>query len=107
MGNAEIYERGNGMKPPENDFAMTPAQRKDLFGQFVKPRRKKNGHAAPVGTGPEGETCKSCKHSVRRGGTAGTFYKCGLMQAKWTGGYGTDILLRDPACSKWEGDETP
>jgi hypothetical protein len=81
------------------EFALTPQERKKLFSQQVG---KKRGYVAPPGTGPEGETCRSCQHSVKRGGTAGTFYKCALNRSKWTGGYGTDILLRSPACSKWE-----
>jgi hypothetical protein len=62
---------------------------------------KKRGHAARPGTGPEGETCGTCKHLVRRQ-MAKTYMKCGLTMAKWTGGAGSDIRHKDPACSKWE-----
>lgn len=66
------------------------------------PRRsKKHGYAAPPGTGPAGETCKSCKHLTRKI-MSGTFLKCGLMRAYWTGGYGTDVLSRAAACRRWE-----
>ena len=60
-----------------------------------------SGHAAPPGTGPDGETCKTCRHSYGLQ-YAKTYYKCALNRAKWTGGRKTDIRLRDPACEKWE-----
>lgn len=63
----------------------------------------KNGYAAPPGTGPEGETCKTCAHKVRCGNYGGkSFLKCNLRKATWTSGEGTDILARTPACNKWE-----
>lgn len=65
------------------------------------PRSKKHGYAAPPGTGPAGETCKSCAHLTRKV-MSGTFLKCGLMRAHWTGGFGTDVLARSPACRRWE-----
>jgi hypothetical protein len=63
----------------------------------------KNGYAAPPGTGPEGKTCKDCKHknSMSNGG-AKHFIKCNLRRATWTHGEGTDILARSPACNKFE-----
>lgn len=80
------------------DRALTPAERKRLQ---TATRSKKTGHAWPPGTGPEGETCGSCKHLARK--SMGRVYlKCGLMQAVWTGGAGTDVRARDPACKKWE-----
>lgn len=83
----------------------------DLFGETVvieiseaKGRKptKPNGYAAPPGTGPDGEKCKSCHHAVGTGHCARTYYKCKLMEPNWTGGPGTDILLRSPACRLWE-----
>ena len=69
-------------------------------------RRKptvKNGYAAPPGTGPEGKTCRDCKHKLRLGNFGGKSYlKCDLRRATWTCGEGTDILARTPACSKFE-----
>lgn len=59
------------------------------------------GGADRPGTGPEGETCKSCKH-IYRNQQAKTYLKCGLMRAYWTGGPKTDIRASWPACSKWE-----
>lgn len=61
----------------------------------------KRGHVAPPGTGPEGETCKTCKHLYRRE-MAKTYLKCGLNQAAWTGGGATDVRASDPPCRRWE-----
>lgn len=76
----------------------------DLFvlpPQSTRPRLKKGGYADHPGTGPEGETCKSCQH-LARVEYANVYLKCALMRAKWTGGGGTDVKARAPACSKWE-----
>ena len=62
---------------------------------YIEPR----GYAYFPGTGPEGETCGTCKHAKR----GRRFSKCGLARARWTHGRGTDILLRAPACKYWEG----
>lgn len=64
-------------------------------------RLRIRGHAAPPGTGPAGETCKTCQHYAHVQ-HASSYRKCGLMRARWTGGPGTDIRAGDPACSKWE-----
>ena len=61
----------------------------------------KRGHAARPGSGPEGETCGSCAHYTLRQ-MSKTYRKCGLTKATWTGGPGSDIRAKDPACSKWE-----
>jgi hypothetical protein len=72
----------------------------------VSSRRKptvKNGYAAPPGTGPDGMTCKDCKHKTTMSNTGNkSWIKCELRRATWTGGEGTDILARSPACSKFE-----
>lgn len=90
----------------------------DLFGNPVDlqammdapltaPTRKKrkptvaNGYATTPGTGPAGETCKTCKNIVRRHSESGkSFLKCALRN--WTNGTGTDIRASSPACSGWE-----
>lgn len=69
---------------------------------YVEPR----GYAARPGTGPKGETCKSCRYSVtspRRG----RWTKCRLTEACWTKTRRTDILLGAAACSKWGKPPTP
>ncbi len=86
---------------------------RDLFGREVtieearrlikKGRRKEptpSGYAAPPGTGPEGETCKSCKH-IERIALARTYIKCGLFLHP-THGRKTDIKAGSPACKFWE-----
>lgn len=85
----------------------------DLFGATITSplpappgdgKRRKTvlrGYAAPPGTGPKGEMCKTCVHyHVRRMG--GEYRKCAKVSERWTGGPGTDILARSPACSFWE-----
>lgn len=63
--------------------------------------KKLRGYAAKPGTGPADQTCGSCKH-LHRNRLAKTYLKCALMKQFWTGGAGTDVLARSPACSKWE-----
>lgn len=69
-----------------------------------KPARRKDptpaGYAARPGSGPEGETCSTCRHYVRRE-FAKTYLKCGLNSANWTGGRKSDVLARSPACRLW------
>ena len=63
----------------------------------------KRGYAAQPGTGPEGKTCRDCRHKLRLGNYGcKSFLKCDLRRATWTSGEGTDILARTPACSKFE-----
>ena len=80
------------------DRALTPAERRQLFH---KPAKKKTGYAATPGTGPQGETCKTCQHLYRKR-MAGTYLKCSLMEAVWTGGGATDVKAGSPACARWE-----
>jgi hypothetical protein len=66
------------------------------------------GYAAPPGTGPAGETCKTCAHYTHSRNSEGRgrkFPKCGLMRRLWTHGPGTDIKASSPACRKWEAKE--
>jgi hypothetical protein len=77
--------------------AMTPAERRKMTRRATVP----NGYATPPGTGPEGETCRSCVHHMIIW-HAKAYHKCGLLRQVWTGGRATDILVRSPACSKWE-----
>lgn len=84
---------------------------RDMFGNEIteeEARRKRkardpqpSGYAAVPGTGPAGETCKTCRHIVRRH-YAKTYIKCGLMRRHWTGGIATDIRAKAPACRRWE-----
>ena len=71
--------------------------------------RKSNfkGYAAIPGTGPTGETCKTCEHHTHGNcDTAkGGFQKCALMRSFWTRGPGTDIKASSPACKHWQKKE--
>ena len=67
-------------------------------------RVRKRGHAGIPGNGPDGETCKTCHHyTLRR--FAKTYRKCGLCEQNWTGGPGSDIRAKDPACEFWETND--
>ncbi len=69
-------------------------------------RVKRRGHAGQPGTGPDGETCRTCRFYTLRHFSS-VYRKCGHPAApKWTGGAATDIRARDPACLKWEPDQT-
>lgn len=77
----------------------------DLFGERVvvnvseakRPVVQPKGYASAPGTGPADETCASCTHARR----FGRYAKCELLRHHWTGGQGTDIKLRTPACQQW------
>lgn len=65
---------------------------------YCQPR----GYAAPPGTGPIGETCRSCQHAKRQSGYGKKqWFKCALFTRK-TGGRATDILAGAKACRMWE-----
>lgn len=81
---------------------------KGLFGQQVKPthsihRRVVIDMARParLGTGPIGETCKTCRFYIRIRYHNKIYRKCKLQEKVWTHGLGTDIRAKDPACSEW------
>ncbi|MCC7423794.1 MAG: hypothetical protein IT428_26310 [Planctomycetaceae bacterium] len=57
---------------------------------------------APVGTGPVGETCRTCAHYTRVVHNDYSYPKCGLMQADWTRGPGSDIKASYDACRLFE-----
>lgn len=79
-------------------FANLPGQAAPNKAVRIK---AKGLYAALPGTGPAGETCRTCEHlSGKR--MSRRYYKCELTRAKWTGGAGTDVKVRSPACSKWE-----
>lgn len=85
---------------------------RDMFGHAIIPDEKisgprkrsepkPHGYAWTPGTGPEGETCKTCKH-IARIRMSKTYLKCGLNRSNWTHGPGSDIRAGSPACKKWE-----
>ena len=69
---------------------------------YVQPR----GYAALPGTGPAGKHCRDCANYTHKGNVAGSYPKCWANRAHWTGGRGSDILARAPACSLFE-EPTP
>ena len=78
-----------------DDLPQTPVVKRGKH--YVEPC----GYVDIPGTGPDGETCGSCRHCVRMR-QAKRWMKCGLNEARWTHGRATDILARSPACRKWE-----
>ena len=62
---------------------------------------------APVGSGPAGETCKTCRHYALVKYHDYTHRKCGLMKSDWTHGPGTDITASYAACRAWEEPVPP
>jgi hypothetical protein len=85
-----------------NSGVIPDSQRKKLLRRSAKGLLR--GHAWQPGTGPQGETCKSCKHYTVKY-LSKAYRKCGLMREHWTGGAGSDIRASDPACKKWEAAE--
>lgn len=81
----------------------------DLFGVEIPDVSLpiKGGYAKQPGSGPVGETCGSCEHYTHAYVRSGRhFRKCGLMEAHWTHGPGSDIKMKSPACSMWEQEQT-
>lgn len=77
----------------------------DLFdtGPRKSPYPKILYTADRPGSGPNGETCKSCRWSRKKTGVAGVYLKCFHPSVKThTNGPGSDIKARWPACSAWE-----
>jgi hypothetical protein len=73
--------------------------------QKRKPTEPK-GYAAVPGSGPEGKTCRDCKHKNTMSNTgAKSWIKCDLMKAAWTHGPGSDIRAGSPACRRFEPKE--
>lgn len=72
-----------------------------LFGGVELARsstaRRPQGYAANPGTGPAGETCRSCLHCRK----FSTWSKCALILERWTTDISTDVLRTSPACSLW------
>ena len=93
-GQLDLFEATNAP-------AMTDAERKRMRRRASNAAR---GYAAPPGTGPEGETCRSCRH-LARVRYSRTFLKCELNRAAWTKAPWTDIRAGSPACRKWQAGD--
>lgn len=89
-------QQGNFFGDPEQVPVAPPGKKK-------RASTKPNGYAMRPGTGPEGETCKTCRHRVpNENRTARTYWKCAKMRHTWTGGTGTDVRASSAACKLWE-----
>lgn len=82
-----------------------------LFGDSIEDQpirqRRDKAHAAPIGSGPAGTTCKTCRHYCLAAGGARNYRKCLLMKPFWTHGPGSDIRAKDPSCRKYIPEEKP
>ncbi len=56
---------------------------------------------APIGSGPDGETCGTCDHRERPRYHDKVYIKCGLMEDHWTHGAASDIKAGWSACKLW------
>jgi hypothetical protein len=85
---------------PQIQLALDlPLKDKPSIRSVSGKRKRKGGYAATPGTGPQGETCKTCRHIRRKMGGRKSYPKCALV--KWTSGTATDIRVHAPACSRW------
>lgn len=76
--------------------------------EYAQTIARKRGHAGYPGRGPKGETCGSCvSYTHNDGRTAKSYRKCELNRKNWTGGPGSDVRMRDPACEFWKAKEAP
>lgn len=57
--------------------------------------------AGPPGSGPEGETCGTCKHRYGIMFTSRRVYKCAQVVPKGSSA-ASDLRLKWPACRRWE-----
>ena len=82
------------------------AMTKDLFGGEPKAAGKRSyaarGYARPPGSGPSGETCKTCEHCTATSGGNWKGYKCAVIKHRWNHSPATDIALRSLACERWQ-----
>ena len=76
------------------DTVVVPVRGK----HYIEPR----GYYQPPGIGPAGETCGTCEHIAR----SDHYAKCELSRSRWTHSRGTDILVKAPACRRWESIKT-
>ena len=58
----------------DDQIALLPEH---VLGRKHVPKR---GHAARPGSGPEGQTCGTCRHRVSVDGGARWYTKCGLTR---------------------------
>lgn len=100
MSFVNIHGEPLDMRSPAYAARMVQARR----AQGKRKPTVLNGYAAPPGSGPEGETCKTCRFKHSMGSQSGSkhFIKCDANEARWTHGEGSDIRASSPACRAWE-----
>lgn len=69
-------------------------------GEIIPHSLGSHATPAPIGTGPVGETCRTCCHAYKQGYHDRSYWKCGLVEE--TRGSGTDIRLKWLACRQWD-----
>ena len=89
------------IKFTQDSFFPEIPEAKKRGKHYVKPK----GYAGTPGSGPKGETCKTCKHYTRAGYHNRVHLKCGLVQ--WAHSRSNDILAGSPACQFWEAEQLP
>lgn len=74
----------------------------DYLPKESKSARKDGAHPASPGSGPEGMFCRNCRNAKRIGYHTRKYIKCWVMRDLWTHGPGSDIRLKDKACSEFD-----
>ncbi len=85
-------------------FQLLDLPPQDLAAAKARLQHQACGYAAVPGTGPAGETCKTCRHAYAVE-FARRYWKCDRIRP--TRGLGTDIRLKAPACRRWQAKEAP
>jgi len=75
----------------------------DAIGAGITVRGCLDAYAAIPGTGPAGESCRTCRNSRRRNHGHRAYWKCRLVRESH--GPATDIRLKTPACRRWKSKE--
>lgn len=97
-----------GDRPPAPAFGEEPSYTRRLTirrnealaaGTHPTSRRK----LAPEGHPGHGHTCGDCEHHLIHH-LGGTYHKCELAHGGLTGGPGSDVRVRWPACTAWEAE---
>lgn len=90
-----------------HEITIEEARKIERAGKKKRKQTQPKGYAARPGSGPAGENCKTCDHACHVNGGTRNFWKCDIIQHRWTHGPGTDIRLKSPACSFWKSKLTP
>ena len=101
-----VFVNCNGEPVDFKALGAKAAEHRAVVGRVKRKPTQPKGYAADPGSGPEGKTCRHCKHKVTLSNTGRkSWIKCELMRGKWTSGPGTDIRAGSPACNRFEPKE--